>query len=226
MDPSDRAGAPARDDDAQPDYRRGPGRPLEGRVWPPGSHGAAANPRTPGARASDRPPNARDLCPRGCGKAHGPAGHCPLDDDPDHPGPGIGPPARGGPPAWYGPRANPPPEVAKRGRALADAALAERPGRPVPEHDDDPHPLAGMSDEQLQAVARAQAARSRRERDPMTEPTEHRPPERELGDPPVHPDQEALDYDAEPEPTPDELGPDPDEPDPAPWGDDPDDEPF
>jgi len=126
----------ARDDDAQPDWQRGPGqRVLSGKVYAPG-HG-------PG----------RDTRPTPT------------------------------PPTWTAPRSNPAPEIAHRGAALAKAALA---GRTRPEGAPPPPP---RTEDERRALARRQVreAARRREADRMTEPAEHRPPERDLGDPPTPP---------------------------------------
>jgi hypothetical protein len=163
---ADRAGA--RDDDAQPDWRRGPGtRPLSGRVWPPGTapgrkRGTGPDDRPVGERASDRPPNVDDLCPRGCGTAHEP-GLCPLDEQAPRAHPR-------GPATWGTPRAYPAPSVARDGAELARKLMADRPGAagappPRPRTEDD-----------YRAAALRQVARSRAERDPPKEDDLEQPP--------------------------------------------------
>ena len=160
---------PDRDDDAQPDYRRGPGSasaPISGRVIPPGSPPWRAQQTGP----TPTPPAASALCKRGCGRAHGDAGPCPLDErDPDRPQRrrdaeraaerGRG---RNDPMPWHAPRANPPPEIAKRGAAAARAALGERLNRPRPDGETAPAPLG---DDAKRALAIRQTASARRERE-------------------------------------------------------------
>jgi hypothetical protein len=193
-----RAGAGARaDPDAQPDWRRGPARP--GRPERPAP-----------VRAGDRAPNARDLCPRGCGKAHG-TGPCPLD--------ATGPPSPGGrspggyptgPMPWAGPRANPHADVAHRGAALAQQAMAER-ARPA-----DAEPPAPRTDDERRALARRQAAAARADRpgpaadaepEPPAEPWDLQPPP----DPEPPAEEPPTTDPPEPAPEPDWL------PDEDPW---------
>jgi hypothetical protein len=199
---TDRARAPAPDDEAQPDYRRGPGRPLEGKVWPPGTHGAAAN-RQP--RETPIPPKVTDLCGL-CGGHHATEA-CPTllpPDEQDHPRPRSGGPApgRGLPQPWAAPRRNPAPEVAKAGRAAVEQALAEHraaQGQPAAE----PPPT---TEEQRMAKARRQVADARRERDPLPGPPADEAP-----------DPIPADIPAEEPPTTDPPEPDwPDEPE-DPW---------
>jgi len=108
-----RAGArgddPRPDDDAQPDYRRGPGRAAERDRYD----------RPVARRTDDRPPAASSLCGR-CGGHHN-ARDCPALNDTDEP------PARGPrTPVYAGPRRIvQPPEVAERGAAYAKQLLAE-----------------------------------------------------------------------------------------------------
>jgi hypothetical protein len=187
--------AGARDSDAQPDWRRGPGKP--GRPQRPAP-----------VRAGDRAPNARDLCPRGCGKAHG-TGPCPLD--------ATGPPRPGGrsphgyptgPMPWAGPRANPHADVARRGAALAQQAMAER-ARPA-----DAEPPAPRTDDERRALARRQATAARADRpapgaepEPPAEPWDLEPPP----DPEPPAEEPPATDPPEPAPEPDWL------PDEDPW---------
>jgi len=129
----------ARDDDAQPDWRRGPDRAISPtKIYAPG-HGP------PGPRSNPRPTPT--------------------------------------PPTWTAPRANPAPEIAERGGALARALLADR---PRPEGAPPPPP---RTEDEWRALARRQVreAHHRREAATVTEPAEHRPPERDLGEPPIPP---------------------------------------
>jgi len=104
-----RAGARP-DDDAQPDYRRGPGRAE----------------RPVGMRAGDRPPSASSLCRR-CGGRHE-TGACPNLGDDDRPPRSRARPAGSTPqpPAWMATGPRPAPHVAEDGARLARRLLAER----------------------------------------------------------------------------------------------------
>ena len=133
----------ARDDDAQPDWRRGPG-------------SRAPAPGQTGIRRDGKPTPT--------------------------------------PPTWTAPRSNPPPEIAANGAALAKALLADR---PRPEGAPPPPP---RTDDERRALARRQVreAHRRREADRMTEPAEHQPPERDLGEPPTPPpDDEPVIFEPE-----------------------------
>jgi hypothetical protein len=204
------ARAPARDPDAQPDWRRGPAA-LEGRVLPArqGRPGRAERPER--MRSDDRPPAARALCPRGCGKAHG-TGPCPLDaEGPPSPG---GRSAHGyptGPMPWSGPRANPHPGIAKRGAALAQQAMAEARAARAAAGAEPPEPPRARTDDERRALALRQAAAARADRpgpaadaepEPPAEPWDLQPPEEPPPEEPPAPDP--PDPDPEPGWLPDE----------------------
>ena len=160
----------ARDDDdgnPQPDWLRGPGRTITGRVLP------ASSTTTP----TRTPPPASQLCPRGCGKVHG-SGWCPLDEpDPDRPRrrSAAARAASTAPdrPAWTAHKPQPP-DVAARGAELARELLAQarqgdRPGpAPAPHSDDDRRELA---------LRQARAARAARAAGPHPPGDDETPPD-------------------------------------------------
>jgi hypothetical protein len=152
------AGAPARpDDDAQPDYRRGPGRVISGRVLRPGE-------RPVSERTDDRPPPVSELCSR-CGGHHN-AARCDVGDGaPPRRSQSRGP-SGGGPPAWAAPRSYPPPEVAAEGRARVDSAIAAARGEQT-------GTAPASAADRSEAARRALALRQVRESRAMRESSPH-----------------------------------------------------
>src|SRR5215831_7553700 len=142
------------------DPRDSPAVALEGQLWPPGSHGAAAQQTTP------MPPPVSGLC-RECGGHHATA-ECPtLQPDAEQDRPRRNPRSRGpapqrhGPAPWSGGPIVKNPAAAEAGAALARQLLDDRPTAPAePER-----PLAQLDEDARRAVAARQADRARAERD-------------------------------------------------------------